>query len=182
MTCDDFPIENQLELLANFHFIFILTQHLYKALNHSIFSFFGSLHFLKIFKNKLIWHLKKMFSFLFFSICFWGDLGIYHQTAFLKKPILVPTCALPIMILSLKITFIHSHHILHLLFYKNWQMNKIDYLLHQLKLKEQYIPHIGSHIVITMNIVLIQIWNCFSKYLLLLLWWIFCFRYGWLID
>jgi hypothetical protein len=49
-------------------------------------------------------------------------------------------------------------------------MNKIDYLLHQLKLKEQYIPQIGSHIVITMNIVLIQFWYFFSKYLLLLLW------------
>ncbi len=82
----------------------------------------------------------------------------------------VPTCALPIIELSLKITFIHLHHILHLLFYKSWEMNKIDYLLHQPKLKAQYIPHIGSHIVITMNIVLIQFWHFISKYLLLLLW------------
>lgn len=116
-----------------------------------------------------LFDIKKNY-FLFFSICFWGDFGIYHQTACFFRPILVPTCALPIMILSLKITFIHTHHILHLLFYKSWQMNKIDYLLHQLKLKEQYIPHIGLHIDITMNIVLIQFWYIFSKYLLLLLW------------
>jgi hypothetical protein len=122
------------------------------------------------FSKKLNLAFKKILFFPF-QFAFGVILGFITKLHFFFRPILVPTCALlPIMILSLKITFIHSHHILHLLFYKSWQMNKIDYLLHQLKLKEQYIPHIGSHIVITMNIVLIQFWHFFSKYLLLLLW------------
>jgi hypothetical protein len=111
----------------------------------------------------------KKYIFFSFQFVFGVILGFITKLHLFFRPILVPTCALPIMILSLKITFVHTHHILHLLFYNSWQMNKN--WLPFASTKEQYIPpQIGSHIVITMDIVLIQFWHFLRKYLLLLLW------------